>query len=134
MLLSGASARSVISPGCARTAALMKSTAPGAGAIGSARRPSSLGERGGVRGRFALGHHHLGSPEGRQETAHQEHAGSRVAPRGGHADHLQPRIAERQGQGEGVIDVVADVGVDDHQLPGRRGGDRRKGRDEPCQA
>ncbi len=39
-----------------------------------------------------------------------------IAPRGGNAQNLDLRTLQRQGDGESIVDVVADIRIDDQQL------------------
>ena len=67
----------------------------------------------------ARGHRNVLAAHGGQVAIDQAGAQFRVAEGGRDADDLQFRALEGQGQREGVVDVVADVGVDDGEL--RRG-------------
>ena len=72
---------------------------------------------------------------GRQVTVHQAGAQFRVAEFRGDAENLQFRALEGQRQGKRVVDVVADIGVDDGQLGRtglRRGWPAREGGKSEC--
>ena len=81
--------------------------------VGGAEGPFALGKRHRVGGRRSLGDHHVPAAEGREQPTNQQRPGARVSPRGGDTQHLETGILKRNRQRERVIDVIADVGVDD---------------------
>ena len=58
----------------------------------------------------------------REEAVEKLGAGFRVAERGRDAKDLEFGAAESQGDGESVVNVIADVGVDDDFFGGSRSG------------
>src|SRR5204863_486247 len=66
-----------------------------------------------VDGDRPLSDHDVPAAERREEPADQQCPRARDSPGRGDADHLDPRIVERPGERTSVIDVIADVGVDD---------------------
>ena len=83
--------------------------------VGRTERPLLLGEGHRVGGRRPLGDHDVLAAERREQPAHQECARAGVSPGGRDADHLKTRVLERDGQRKCIIDVIADIGVDDHR-------------------
>ena len=51
-----------------------------------------------------------------EEPLREPRAQIRVAPRRGHADHLKLGTGNRQGQRERIVDVVANIGIEDDLL------------------
>ena len=74
---------------------------------------AALGERAfGGRGRTGC-HRDFRAAHFGKETINKLCASLGVSKRGGDAEDLQFRAAQSQSEGESVIEVVADVGVDD---------------------
>src|SRR4029077_17978766 len=86
--------------------------------MGRLREMPALGIASLVEWIFGLGGHSRGygyvlPARFAQETVGQFRAGLSISETGGHAQDFELRTAQRQSQGKGVIDVVADIGVDD---------------------
>ncbi len=75
---------------------------------------AALSERGFGRGGCAGGYGDVGATDFGEEAVEEFGAGFGVAEGGGDAEDLQFGAAEGEGDGEGVVDVVADVGVEDY--------------------
>src|SRR5229473_1206940 len=75
---------------------------------------AALGEVGFGRGGCAGGYGDFGATDFGEEAIEELGAGFGVADGGGDAEDLQFGAAEGEGYREGVVDVVADVGVQDH--------------------
>ncbi len=75
---------------------------------------AALGEVGFGRGGCAGGYGDFGATDFGEEAIEELGAGFRIAEGGGDAEDLQFGAAEGEGDGEGVVDVVADVGVEDY--------------------
>ena len=71
-------------------------------------RESALGGRGN-----ASGYRDFGVASFSEETVEKPGAGFRVAESGGDAEDLEFGTAEGERHGEGVVNVVANVGIDD---------------------
>ena len=64
-------------------------------------------------------HRNIGAPGLAQQPVEQARPQRCISPGRGDAQDLQLRAGKRKPHGESVIDVVADIGVDDDEL-GRR--------------
>ncbi len=100
----------------------------GVGGLGEVAgfRVAALGEVGFGRAGCAGGYGDFGAADFGEEAVEEFGAGFGVAEGGGDAEDLQFGAAEGEGDGEGVVDVVADVGVEDYFF-GEGGGRRRLG-------
>src|SRR5882724_4794803 len=78
---------------------------------------SSFGWRG-----DAGGHRDFRAADFGKEAVEELGAGLGVTERGGDAEDLEFGAAESEGDGEGVVDIVADVGVEDYFFRGGVGG------------
>ncbi len=87
---------------------------------------AALGEVGFGRGGCAGGYRDFGAIDFGEEAIEELGAGFGVAEGGGDAEDLKFGAAEGEGYREGVVDVVADVGVEDYFF-GEGGGRRRLG-------
>ena len=84
--------------------------------IGRPAGPFLLREGYGIGRLRPLSDHHIFPPQGCQETANQQRARTRVSPSGSDTDDVQARVLKGNRQCECVIDVVANIRVDDHRL------------------
>ena len=75
---------------------------------------AALGERGlGRRGR-SYGHGYLRAPDFGEEAVEKLRPGFSVPESSGDAEDLQFGAAQGEREGEGIVDVVSDVGIDDY--------------------
>ena len=109
-------AMSVIWPGWARIWSSRNATASGVFALRRLVRVSRLREDIVLRCRDARGHGNIGAAYGAKIAIKQPRAQFRIAECGGNAENVQLRAAQRQRHRERVVDVVADVGIDNDQL------------------
>jgi hypothetical protein len=92
----------------------------GGGKVDSVRNNDELYARKhiGCRCRHTRSHRNIRPTHCREKAVHQPGPQLRIAKRRGHAHDFQFGTAQRQRKGEGIVDVIADIGIDDGQLRG----------------